>query len=253
MQEAVRRGLSIIAITDHDTTAGIAAALKHASENLTIIPGIELSSVSPQGEEVHILGLWIDPRYEPLQEQLVVLREARHHRIDKILKRLGDLGIFLTHDDILKHAQKDVLSRSHIASALMDKGVVKSKEEAFTTLIGQGAPAYVQRHKLIPEEAVQLLNQSGGVPVLAHPGLLKDLGILPSLIDAGLVGLEVVHPSHTPEQEQYFLKLAEDLGLLPSGGSDCHGPGGKDHIYIGKYTVPGEWVSALARRRGAWQ
>lgn len=249
VREATRRGLKVIAITDHDTTAGIEAALKFAPREIEVVPGIELSTVAPDGEEVHILGLWIDPKFAPLKEQLTILRQARLGRTGEILERLNSLGITLENSEVLEFAQKDVLSRSHIASALLARGVVSTKQEAFDSLIGQGAPAYVERYKLAPEDAVELILQSGGVPVLAHPGLLESLEILPSLIKVGLVGLEVVHPSHTKAQTENLSKLAVKWQLLPSGGSDCHGPGGKDQVYLGQYTIPVDWASKLAARR----
>ncbi|HHT69473.1 MAG TPA: PHP domain-containing protein, partial [Firmicutes bacterium] len=128
VHEAVKVGLSAIAITDHDTTAGIEAALRSAPSNLEVIPGIELSSNAESGEEVHIVGLWIDPCDEALQTKLAVLREERMERVDKMLDRLRALGIVLEYDDVRKYAHKDVLSRSHVASALVEKGIVESKQ-----------------------------------------------------------------------------------------------------------------------------
>jgi len=125
----------------------------------------------------------------------------------------------------------------------------KNKQEAFDTYIGQGRPAYVKREKLTLEEAVGLILGSGGVPILAHPGLLKDLSILPRLIQAGLVGMEVIHHSHSAEQTDYFSQMAKDHALLPSGGSDCHGPGGKDELYIGRYSIPWSWLEDLRAAR----
>jgi|LSQX01.3.fsa_nt_gb predicted metal-dependent phosphoesterase TrpH len=247
--QACQIGLGAIAITDHDTTAGIEAAQRNAPQQLQVIPGIELSCVAEDGEEVHIVGLWIDPQYQPLQQELTALRSARIGRIEEILARLADLGISLEQGDVLRFATRDVLSRSHIASALVEKGVVASKKEAFDAYLGQGAPAYVERRKLRPHDAIALIGQSGGVPILAHPGLLQNLTILPSLKEAGLVGLEVIHHSHSPGQTQRYLELAAELELLPSGGSDCHGPKGKDSIYLGKYKIPWKWLGDLAARR----
>ena len=249
VNQASHIGLSAIAITDHDTTAAIDAAIGCAPASIDVIPGIELSSAAENGAEVHIVGLWIDPHYEPLQSRLTILRKERIARVDKMLERLCNLGIVLEHADVRKFAHKDVLSRSHIASALVEKGIVGSKQEAFDTYIGQGAPAYVERPKLAPEEAVELILQAGGVPVLAHPGLLKNLNILPTLIGVGLVGLEVVHHSHNGEQTRHFMQVAREQGLLPSGGSDCHGPDGKDQVYIGKYTIPWNWLQNLKAER----
>lgn len=249
VEEARKAGLSAIAISDHDTTQGIHDAKRVAPPDLQVIPGIELSTSTVEGEEVHILGLWINPGYEPLQQTLADLREERVSRVHAIIERLASLEIHLEYEDILKFAHEDVVSRSHIAAAMVEKGVVGSKQEAFERYIGQGQPAYVMRHKLTLEEAVRLILESGGVPVLAHPGLLKDLSILPQLIQAGLVGIEVVHHSHSKEQTNRFMQVAKEHGLLPSGGSDCHGPGGKDAIYLGRYSIPWQWMEELASRR----
>lgn len=249
VEEAARLGLSTIAITDHDTTAGIKAAQEHAPCGLEVIAGIELNAMAPDGVDAHILGLWIDPDYAPLQKQLVILREARIERIAKMLTLLGKLGVKLAYEDVAKFALKDVVSRSHIASALLEKGYVSSKEEAFKTLIGEGCPAYVARYKLAPDKAVGLIHKAGGISVLAHPGLMRNLEVLPTLVSAGLVGLEVIHPSHSSAQRQSFLNLAKQLGLLPSGGSDCHGPGGKDQVYLGDYTISRDWLLNLSRKR----
>lgn len=250
VHEAAKRGIGIIAITDHDTTAGVAEAVEHAPGGLSVIPGIELSAVSENGQEVHVIGLWIDPGTKTLQEQLAIMREDRYSRTEKILERLASLGVRLDYEDVRKYAQKDVLSRSHIASAMLELGYVQNKQEAFTKYIGVGAPAYVERYKISPEEAVKLIIASKGVPILAHPGLLNNLDFLPQIVEAGLVGMEVVHSSHSTEQVEHFSKLADKWGLLPSGGSDCHGPGGKDLLYLGKFQIPSSWVKNLSMRRG---
>lgn len=246
VQEAFARGLTAIAITDHDTTDGIEAAVEHAPKRLHVIPGIELGAMSQDGEDVHILGLWIDHHNAQLQEQLTIFREGRLARTGKILALLRELGIELKHEEVAKFAHKNVLSRSHIASALLAKEIVTSKSEAFARFLDPGAPAYVPRHKLMPKKAVELILKAGGVPVLAHPGTLDNLRVLPTLIEAGLVGLEVIHPTHNQERTQFFSDLAKKSGLLPSGGSDCHGPGGKDHVYLGKYSIPWLWAKKLA-------
>jgi predicted metal-dependent phosphoesterase TrpH len=249
VRKALQVGLSAIAICDHDTTSGIKAATGVAPPELQVIPGIELSTSADKDDEVHILGLWINPHYEALQRKLADLRKERVSRVHMMIERLESLGFSLAYADVLKFAHEDVLSRSHIAAAMVEKGIVGSKHEAFDAYLGQGQPAYVKRHKLTLEEAVRLILEAGGVPILAHPGLLKDLTILPRLVQAGLVGMEVIHHSHTKEQTEFFRQMAKKNGLLPSGGSDCHGPGGKDEIYIGKYSVPWHWLEDLAASR----
>lgn len=245
VHEAIKLGLSAIAITDHDTTAGINEALAVAPEKIEVIPGIELSSREPNGEDVHILGLWIDPDSSDLNNQLAMFKEERIKRNGKILSKLNKLGININEEDVLQYAHKEIVSRSHIASALVNNKTVRTKQEAFDKFLTPGAPTYVERKTFAPEKAIELILNSGGVPVLAHPGLLNNLDILPSLVKSGLVGLEVIHSTHTKKQTEFFLKLAKGYNLLPSGGSDCHGPGGKDQIFIGKFTIPFLWKEAL--------
>lgn len=247
--EAARRNLTVIAITDHDTTAGIAQAQSRAPQDLEVIAGIELSTSSLEGDEVHILGYWIDPEASPLQKQLQILREARIERARNILDKLRKLGIHLAYEEVLRFARREVVSRSHIAAALQARGLVRTKEEAFSQYIGLGGPAYVERSKFTPEKAIETILKTGGVPVLAHPGLMRELNIIPTLLEAGLVGLEVVHSSHNPAQTAFFRRLAQKWNLLPAGGSDCHGPGGKDQLFIGDYTIPLRWVAALAAKK----
>ena len=247
--EAMKRGISVIAITDHDTTAGIEEAIRNAPKDLTVIPGIELSTNAETGEEVHILGYWINISKGTFQDQLTRFRESRIGRAHEIVAKLNQLGIELDYDDVQQYASRSVVSRSHIASALLEKGVVRTKSEAFAKWIGIGAPAYVPRYKIEPHTAVHMILDAGGVPVLAHPGLLTDLGIITDLIQHGLVGMEVVHSAHSPSQTEHFLNIANQLGLVPSGGSDCHGPGGKDQVFMGDFTIPLHWVDELYTQR----
>lgn len=248
VRKAIEIGLSAIAITDHDTTSGIEAAIETAGDDLEVIPGIEFSTASSNGEEVHILGLWIDAEFAELQDRLLFFRESRVKRNRKILERLNDQGIDISQEDVLRYVHEDIYSRSHIASVLVEKDIVKTKGEAFEKFLAQGAPAYAERPKLLPQEAIELIKRAGGVPVLAHPGLLKDLNIVPSLVQAGLVGLEVIHSAHTKKQTKFFLEFAKNHNLLPSGGSDCHGPKGKDEVYIGHFTIPITWKEDLFKK-----
>lgn len=249
VQKAVEHSLTVIAITDHDTTAGLAEAKRHAPRGLEVISGIELSTLSFSQEEIHILGYWIDESAPRLQNLLEVLRLARIERAKLILAKLKGLGITLSYDDVLQFAKRSVISRSHIASVLQGKKIVETKAQAFQKYLGPDAPAYVGRRKLSPQQAVEVILEARGIPVLAHPGLMKNLNILPALIEAGLVGLEVVHSSHDREQTKFFLQLANKWGLLPTGGSDCHGPGGKEKVFMGDFTIPLRWVEQLEKRR----
>jgi len=249
VQKAFEHSLRIIAITDHDTTQGIAEAKKHAPAGLEVISGIELSTLSAQGEEIHILGYWIDENNAGLQELLEKSRRDRITRAESIVEKLNNLGLWISYGDVEQFGHGRVVSRSHIASALESRGYVQTKKEAFEKYLAPQAPAYVARHKLNPAQAVKSILKANGVPVLAHPGLIKDLAVLPALVDAGLAGLEVVHSSHDQKQVDFFLQLAAQWQLTPTGGSDCHGPGGKDEVFLGKFTIPQSWVDRLARRR----
>ncbi|MGI6149065.1 MAG: PHP domain-containing protein [Firmicutes bacterium] len=248
--EAKAKSLEMIAITDHDTTAAIRRAQVDAPPGLEVIPGIEISTSVGQLDEVHILGYWIDPENSSLQNYIKTMRLHRISRAQRIVSRLNKQGILISFDDVLRHATRDIVSRSHIAAAMQRAGYVKTKHEAFEQWIGAGRPAYVPRPKMSPEEAIELIRASGGVPVLAHPGLLHDLSTVQRLAPL-LEGLEVVHSAHTPEQTVLFQQLARELNLLPAGGSDCHGPGGKDALFLGEYTIPVSWVEALRERRPA--
>lgn len=244
-QEAKDRGISVIAITDHDTVAAIGQAQDNAPPGVEVIPGIEISTSIGQSGEVHILGYWIRPDHTALKEYIQNMHSSRFERAQRIVHKLNQEGISITFDDVLKHTPREIVSRTHIAAALVQAGYVKTKAQAFDRWIGVGSPAYVPRPKMLPEEAIDLIIASGGVPVLAHPGLLHDLSLIKRLAEHRLIGLEVVHSTHSARKTAYFREVAQELGLLPSGGSDCHGPGGKDEFYLGNYTIPVEWVEAL--------
>lgn len=246
-QEALVRGISMVAITDHDTTNGIERAKLGAPSQIRIIPGIEIST-EQAGKDVHILGYWIDITNRNLQTTLTNMREARHGRIGEMISKLNNIGIDLDIDAVYAHSQEDVISRSHIAAELQRRGLIEKKSEAFDRWIGIGGPAFVPRLKISPIEAIEIIRHAGGLPVLAHPGLIKCDHLIEELAKHGLQGLEVVHSTHTPRQTAYYQELAKRLDLLPSGGSDCHGPGGKDEMYLGRFSIPDSWVHNMENR-----
>ena len=247
--EAKLRGLSIIAVTDHDTVSGVIPAQVAAPSDVEVIPGIEISTSIGHSDEVHILGYWIDPQNTHLLEYINRMQDIRVNRAQQIVSKLNQNGINITFADVLEFTPRDIVSRSHIAAAMLHQGYVQTKAQAFDQWIGTGKPAYVPRPRMLPDEAIELILTAGGVPVLAHPGLINDQSIIPRIARHKLVGIEVIHSSHSEAQTTYYAKLAQELELLPSGGSDCHGPGGKDTMFLGKFTIPVRWVEALRQRQ----
>ncbi|WP_052807435.1 PHP domain-containing protein [Risungbinella massiliensis] len=226
LQYAKEKGLSALAITDHDTIEGAIEAAKYTKEfQLEIIIGVELNTVWNQ-REIHMLGYFVDPDNPRLQEQLITQREMRIARSEKILARLQELGIALTVNDVLSelnfNSARDILL-PHIAELMVKKGFVSSKQEAFQRYIGKGKPAYVLPTALTPIEAIKLIQESGGVAVVAHPGIYQEEGLLPDLVEAGLDGIEVYHPDHGADEREKYAKLAKSYRLIITGGSDFHG------------------------------
>ncbi|MFW5648356.1 MAG: PHP domain-containing protein [Candidatus Alkaliphilus sp. MAG34] len=222
---AVEKGLSGIAITDHDTIDGIEEAIERANmyQDFIIIPGIELST-EYNNEEVHILGYMIDYKMEYLLKILQRLQDTRNDRAIKIINKLKRQGIKINYGDVIKIAGDGVVGRPHIAHALIKKNYVQTVREAFMKYLTKGASAYVPKQKLTPGCAVNIIRKAGGFPVAAHPGLLKSEAILDYLISLGIDGIEVYHPKHTTEQSEEYLRLAKKHNLVITGGSDFHFP-----------------------------
>lgn len=252
---AVKRGLSIIAITDHDTTDGIAEAQRSPVIYAPVVlPGIELSaedSTSDQrSRDVHMLGYLIDVHDDPFQQRLQQFREDRFQRGEKIVHRLADLGMPVSWERVVAIAEGGAIGRPHIARALVEAGYVESIGEAFQRFIYNGGPAYVARRRMTPEEAITLIHSAGGVAVMAHPGLVLDYEamIRERLVPAGLDGVEVVHPRN-PEDVRLTLRgLVQRFGLIMTGGSDFHRPEDDGSILLGTLNPPAGCVAALRER-----
>lgn len=224
---AVEIGLRGIAITDHDTVSGIEEAHNFMTAHkisLQFIPGIELNT-EVDDNEVHVLGYYIDYHNSRLLNRLQEIKEARWERAKKMVYRLKSMGLAISFEHVEKLARGDLIGRPHIAQALTEKGYVFSIKEAFQKYIGKGRPAYIPRYKFRPQEAIQLIKEADGVPILAHPGLLPNKELICEVIDMGVVGLEVYYPEHTLQQVNDFLRLTQQLNLLVTGGSDFHGTG----------------------------
>jgi predicted metal-dependent phosphoesterase TrpH len=258
MDLAYRNGVRVISLTDHDIVDGLPEAIEAVDRrgDMTLIPGIEMSTDVP-GNEVHILGHFIDWQRESFRERLASLQESRLGRARKMVDRLAELGKPVEWERVQSFAEGAV-GRPHIALALVEAGHVSSVNEAFDLYISRNGPAYVERDRLEPEEVVQLINEVDGLATLAHPRELLAAGGLDALLqrlkDAGLTGMEVYYQDYTPDEVDTFRTIADRFGLLPLGGSDYHGLGGPQQREPGNIPLPRESVDALfelARQRGS--
>lgn len=243
------RGLRVLALTDHDTTNGIVeATAAAAARGLRLIPGVELSTHVEAGE-VHVLGYFVDPAHPDLAAALARFRAAREGRARRIVDRLDAAGVPIRYERVLHFAGPGAIGRPHIARALIEAGHATSIGDAFDRYLSRGRPGYVERYRLTPPEAVRLVRASGGVPVLAHPHSAADLGaLLPALVAAGLGGLECYYGDYDDLRKRELLALAGHYDLVPTGGTDFHGPGIHQRP-LGGTPVPLESVAALETRR----
>ncbi len=225
---ASERDLDVIALTDHDTTAGLDEAVAAGVETgVEVVPGVELSA-EHEHTSVHVLCYWMDPADEAFRRELQRLHDERYRRGELMVERLRELGVPVTFERVREIAAGDNIVRPHIAQAVVETGVVATEQEAFDRYIADGRPAHVAKHALDPVDAVGMIRGAGGVCVLAHPGMWGDESSVPepliaAMAAAGMGGLEVDHTDHTPEDRIHYRDLADRLGLVATGGSDCHG------------------------------
>lgn len=238
--KAAALGLKVISLTDHDSISGIVPALKAVKKypGLTFIPGVEISTDLADGE-AHILGYFIDYTDPALEKALEKFRESSLGRGRGMVAKLNTLGINIDWARVQAIAGDGAIGRPHIARAMLEKGYIATFEEAFDKYIGHGGPAYVEREKMTPEEAVALVVRSRGLPVLAHPFTVKKPeAIVKSLKAAGLVGIEAYYKDNTPQATAATLKLAQKYGLIATGGTDYHGIGNSTEVMLGGVEVP---------------
>ncbi len=257
MALAARAGLTHAALMDHDTLDGIDRA-REAADDLGVgfIPGVELS-VDHGNTKIHMLVYFLEPGKGPLQSQLFSLRDGRDSRNERIVARLNDLGYELTLDDVRRHAAGPSVGRPHIADALVEKGYIASRDEAFTDLLHDGGAAYVERTRLTARDAIRLARESGAVPVIAHPvtmNLTRDeyASTFIELTDLGLGGIEAHHPMHDAELRVHLTELAAQLGIAATGGSDYHGATKRAYrvgVGNGDLRVPESAVEQLYEQR----
>jgi 3',5'-nucleoside bisphosphate phosphatase len=253
MRRAAQAGLDVVALTDHDTVAGLAAARQALPDGLTLMPGMELSC-RLGGRSVHLLAYLFDPGHPDLAAETRRIRDDRVLRARAMVDRLIELGVPITWDDVAALAGASVVGRPHIARAMAASGAIASPEQAFTPdWIADGGRAYVDRYAIDPVRAIGLVRAAGGVAVLAHPradrALLVSDEEIADLAAAGLAGVEVVHPDQPEPEQAGLLGLTRELDLIASGGSDDHGDftGHRIGSFI---ALPGAYEGLLAQATG---
>jgi predicted metal-dependent phosphoesterase TrpH len=241
-------GLSIIAITDHDTTAGSCAARAAARDaGLELIPGIEISSVDA-GRDIHMLGYFLDPEFPRLLDFLDRQRAERTRRLTAMSERLASLGCPIDVAPLLEAACAGrTVGRPQVADALVCRGHAVSRDDAFAKFLEYGAPAFVPRAGASPFDVIHVVHDAGGVVSMAHPGLTRRDDLIPALADAGLDALEARHSDHDAETEARYRVLAGDLGLVTTAGSDYHGDLGRRQRTLGAIVMPPADLTELRR------
>jgi predicted metal-dependent phosphoesterase TrpH len=252
INKALAAGITIIGLTDHDSISGWQEATNSLRPGISLVPGAEISCQTTDGISVHILGLLFDANNTELMSTLEKTRENRHGRMEKIIARINEAGIDITMDDVLEQLSDGAtLGRPHLADALVKKGVVASRDEAFTQMLHNNSKYYVSHYSPTPESAIALIKAAGGVSVIAHPmashrGRTISLETFGSLIESGLDGIEVDHRDHSPDEKMQLITLAKESNLVMTGASDYHGNGKLNSL--GEYTTnPEQWEKLEAR------
>lgn len=255
---AIELGLEGLGVTDHDTTEPFVRAMAAAEgTGLDVVLGTEFSA-EHEGSSVHVLGYWVDPGYQPLQDEMDRLRNERHRRAEQIVEKFHGLGIDVAFARVQELAGEAPIGRPHIAKAVVETGAVADMQEVFDRYLADGGPAYVPKYAVDPAEAVELIRAAGGVAVLAHPALYSarqradgtrgiETEVVEAMAAAGMAGIEADHPAHEPEERQRYRDLAAALGLVVTAGSDFHGEA-KD-LALGEATTPRGRVEQLRERR----
>src|SRR5579884_443812 len=256
---ALQRDLRLLAITDHDSTDGVAGAfIRAAGTPLEVWPGIEISTDVPQSE-VHMLGYFVDTTNQEFQDTLTKLRDSRVLRAQQMVAKLNALGMSLTFERVRQLAGTGAIGRPHVAQAMVEMGYVQTARDAFNLYLSRNGPAYVERFKLTPVEALQLIRSAGGMPVLAHhtninPGEASGFDLtafVRELADAGLVGIECYYGDYPPETVDHLCNIAREFDLIPAGGSDFHGRG----LYaadLRDLAIPEESIERMRIWRARW-
>ncbi len=226
--------IDIISITDHDSVNGLEEAIGIGKDlGVEVIPGLEIST-DVEDKEVHLLGYFLDINNNELKKYLSFFRDERYHRAIRIVKKLNALDLEISIDDVLEVTSGSAIGRPHVAIAMMRKGIVNDYYEAFQKYLRDGASAYERKIHVSPQSALKIIGDAGGLSFIAHPGHLKE-SILMTLINSGIDGIEVTHPSHNSYQKKFYRGIVNQYCLLESGGSDFHGGEKGDEDNLGKH------------------
>lgn len=252
VRAAAEKRLAAVGICDHDTASGVSSLFAIGPDTyvplvldgVEVVPGVELNSQWKE-REIHILGYYVDTGPGPFHDLLDTMQEERQTRAARIVERLSGLGLPLDLGRVAEISAGDSVGRPHVAQAMVEKGYVNSVKEAFDRYLGVGRPAYVERFHLDPREAVRAVRKAGGVPVWAHPGTSRAMGLARDLVAAGLLGIEAYHPDHDKYTEQRCRDIAQDFSLVVTGGSDFHGPSAGEGGDLGSVVVPYHVVATL--------
>jgi 3',5'-nucleoside bisphosphate phosphatase len=245
--KAKKQGIDVVSITDHDSLNAIDEAMEAGREaGIEVIPGVEISS-DIKGREIHLLAYYVEPHNVELERYLSFFREERIKRADRIVNKLNSIGIPLKLESVLNLAQNSAIGRPHIAQALLENNYISSFYEAFTKYIGNDGPAYESKVHVSPQSAFKIISEAGGLSFIAHPGYMNE-SLLKELIDSGVDGIEVYHPSHSPQQIRFYKGIVNEYFLLESGGSDFHGGKRDDERNLGKSYTTYSAVEAMQRR-----
>lgn len=247
VRTASEAGVDVLALSDHDSLTGVAEARREAGGlGMRLLGAVELTT-HRAGEDIHVLGLFLEPGNGVLDGYLEARRSERRDRVQRIAERLARIGVRFDAEQVLQNAVGESIGRPHIAKALVEARVVGSIDEAFDRYLANDKPGYVPNRAPDPSDGIRAILEAGGVPVLAHPVIYKGKDLIPSLAEAGLIGLEVYHPDQVGREVE-FSRKAREHRLIPSGGSDYHGH--SDHRYFapGRFTCPVESFNEMEAR-----
>jgi predicted metal-dependent phosphoesterase TrpH len=245
-------GLKTIAVTDHDTVSGIDEAFETASQTgIELIPGIEMGT-DAGGTDIHILGYFIDYKNAWYVDYLDELKSLRLVRAKEMIKRLNNIGVHITLDEVLDVSKGGVLIRSHIAKVIVSKGYARNIKDVFDTYLGRDKPCYVQKYNYSSHDVISAILRTGGIPVLAHPSISNADDHIPELVENGIQGIEAYCYDNNKASTEKYLRIADEYGLIVTGGSDDHGPHTPGRFLIGHVDVPDtilEPLKSLATHR----